>query len=76
MVTLNAVLALADPSAGANARLLPQLCPLHGCAEALIAKSMMPANPVSAAVAVRNKTGVPAQDSAGVNAVAVPVCVN
>jgi hypothetical protein len=75
-VTLSAVFTLADPIAVANARLLPQLCPLHACIEVLIAKSMIPANAVSAALAALESIGLPPNDTAGVNPVAVPVCEN
>jgi hypothetical protein len=76
IVTLSAVFKLADPIAVANARLLPQLCPLHGCAEELIAKLIVPANAVSAAEPALESTGVAPQDNWGVNPIAVPVCVN
>ena len=76
IVTLPAVLTLVDPKAAANARLLPQLCPLQGCVEELIAKSMIPANPVSVALAVLDNTGVPPKESCGINPVAVPVWEN
>src|ERR1035437_6536601 len=76
IVTLSAVFTPADPTAVANARLLPQLCPFHGCVEELILKSMLPTNAVSAAPAALDRTGVPPNDTAGVNPVAVPVCEN
>ena len=76
IVTLSAVFTLAEPAAVANARLLPQLCPLHGCIEGLIAKSMIPANAVSAAAPALDNIGVAPNDTAGVNPVAVPVCEN
>ena len=76
IVRLKLVLALADPIAVAKARLLPQLCPLHGCVELLMANSSTPAKAVSADEAVRDTTGVPPQDTCGVNPVAVPWWVN
>jgi hypothetical protein len=76
MVTLSAVLTLVDPSAVENARVLPQLCPLHGWAEELIAKSMIPANAVSAEEPLLDITGVPPQDTWGVKPVDVPACEN
>ena len=76
IVKLCVVLALADPTAAANARLLPQLCPLQGCAEELIANSSLPAYAVSAAAPERDRIEAPAQPICGVNPVAVPWCRN
>lgn len=76
MVTLSAVFTLVDPTAAAKVRVLPQLCPLHGCVEELIAKPMVPAKAVSVAVAVLESTGVPPNESCGIKPVVVPVCEN
>ena len=76
IVTLSPVFTPVAPTAVRNARLLPQLCPLQGCADELIAKSITPANAVSAADPVLESTGVPPNDICGVNPVAVPVCEN
>lgn len=63
------------PTAAANDVLLPQLSPLHGCADALTAKLSDPANAVSAEVPVRDNTGVPPNATCGVNPELVPRCV-
>ena len=76
MVTLSAVFAPVVPTAVKNAKLLPQLCPLHGCVDEFIANSTLPANAVSADDAALESTGVPPKDTWGVNPVVVPVCEN
>jgi hypothetical protein len=76
MVTLSPVFAPVTPTAVENARLLPQLSPFHGCVDELIANSSLPANAVSADVAALESTGVPPNDTWGVNPVVVPVCEN
>ena len=69
------VLTLVTPSAAANARLLPQLSPLHGCVEAFTAKFSVPVNAVSPAVPVRDNTGVPPKATCGVKPEVLPTCV-
>ena len=75
IVKLCDVLTLVTPTEVANARLLPQLCPLHGCAPVFTAKFSSPVNAVSDAVPARDKTGVPPKATCGVNPDPLPVCV-
>jgi len=51
-----------DPKAAASGRMLPQLCPLHGCVDALIAKFKVPAKAVSVEDPTRERTGVPQKE--------------
>jgi hypothetical protein len=75
IVKLCVVFTEVTPRAAANAVVLPQLSPLQGCVEAFTAKLRLPANAVSAAVPVRDSTGVPPKATCGVNPELVPVCV-
>ena len=72
IVKLSEVFTDVTPTAGANAVLLPQLSPLHGCVDVLTAKLSVPANAVSVAVPVRDNTGVPPKATCGVNPEVLP----
>jgi hypothetical protein len=75
IVKLCEVLTPVTPKEAANGRLLPQLSPLHVCAEAFSPKFTIPVNAVSDAVPVRDNTGEPPKATCGVNPDPLPVCV-